>query len=331
MQRHQYISAYFSGYYDPDPGSKVTGPSGIAQYIIDIHRMQHAGDFLSVDLKILETFNTTSDEEQLNFELPQTGEPSMYAIKLTTLDLAGNYRMARRFIIYDNTSYLALDQEQHSLRPISANPDTGYTWQISLDSPVIIDWEEYFCNEHYKLHMNFLLPIREDGIITGVYEQEDGPIPVSGTPNVDGITSFFYKYTQTSPSVNKSVNFQEVANVLDQQVTISDLVLSDGDTIDVTVRAIDINNNTIDDSVSMYVDSSPPQLINLGLSKGNYKVFVHDSKNLGNMNFTFEAFDLDISLHTVKWKLGSSPEGDDIASGALPVVGIPDMVSSFRP
>ena len=326
VQRHQYISARYHGYYDPDPSSTVTGPSGITHYTIDIHVMQLAGDHIFVDSQSIESYNTTVDEEQLDFELPQTGEAMMYAVVLTTLDHAGNYRMARRFVIYDNVSYLALDSDEHSLRPISANPATDYLWQLSHD-PIIVDWQEYFYNIHHK-QFNFLLPIREDSKMTGIYEQEDAPIPVSGTPNVHGITTFLYRYDQSSPFINKSVDFQEVANVLDQQVTISDLSLSDGDTVDVTVLAIDIMNNTLHDSFHMYIDSTPPELINLGLSKDGDKVFVHDSRDLPNMNFTFEAYDPHSSLHQVRWKLGSHPGGDDIASGALPVVTISDMVSN---
>ena len=326
VQRHQYINARYHGYYDPHPSSTVTGPSGIERYLIDIHVMQLAGDHLFVDPQIIETYNTTADETDFDFELPQTGEAMMYSIVLTTLDVAGNYRMARRFVIYDNTSYLALDTDQYNLNPISANPATDYLWQVSHD-PIIVDWQEYFYNVHHK-HFNFLLPIREDSKMTGIYEQIDEPIPVTGTPNVHGIVTFMYQYDHTSPSVNKSVPFQKVPNVLDQQVTITDLHLSDGDTVDVTVLAIDIMNNTIDDSFRMHIDASPPELLNLGLSKDGEKIFVHDSKDLRSMNFTFEAHDPHSSLHQVKWKLGSYPGGDDISSGALPVVKISDQVSS---
>ena len=326
MQRHQHISGRYHGYYDPDPGP-VTGPSGIKSYTIDIHVMQKGRDRLFVGPLVRESHGTTSDEKQLDFELPQNDSPMMYAIVLTTLDHAENPRMARRFVIYDNTSCLAFDKDKHSLRPISANPATDYTWQVSLD-PIIIDWQEYFYNEHYK-NFNFLLPIREDNKMKGIYEQEDDPIPVSGTPNVHGITTFLYRYDLTSPSRNKSVDFQKVANVLDQNVRLSDLSLSDGDTVDVTVLAIDISNNTIHDSFQLYIDSTPPELTNLGLYKDGDKVFVHDSKSLRTMNFTFEAYDPHSSLHQVRWKLGSHPGEDDIASGALPIVRISDLVSQL--
>ena len=320
IQRHSAIHAKYSGYFDPDPNSLATGPSEVHRYILDVHTMQHnhGTEEMFVNMMIEESYNATAGTEELNFDLPDNNQPMMFALYLTTLDLAGNFRMARRFVIFDNTSYLELD-EQNPLRPISASPSTNYKWQVSLN-PVVVDWQEHFYNNWHK-HTNLLWPIQADNKAEGIFEQIDDPLPALGTPNVDGIIEFQYSFEKTSPSQNQTAGFRPIQTVTDEQVTLDDLPIQDGDTIDVTIKAIDISENTITESFRMYVDSSPPLLQNLWLTKDGYKqLYVHNSKDLSEMEFQFEGLDPHSSLKQVYWKLGTTAQGSDIGHGALSVV-----------
>ena len=271
-----------------------------------------------VDFTVVADYNVTAGTEEFDFELPELDVPMLYAIYMHVLDIAGNYRIMRRFVLFDNISSLVMD-ETRPLSPISANPDTKYLWQVHLD-PIIVDWQQHFYNDEFR-YKNYLVEIETDGNVTGIFEQTDEPLPVSGTPNVHGITSFKYKYNKISPSSNVSAPYHEISTVTDQQVTLNNLPIEDGDAVDVSILATDIMGNTIDDSFRMFIDSSPPILQNLWLMKDGYKqLYVHNSKDLTDMEFVFEAFDPHSNLKTVKWTLGTTSKGHDIGSGALPVV-----------
>ena len=63
-----------------------------------------------------------------------------------------------------------------------------------------------------------------------------------------------------------------------------DAVRSDGDSVRVWVRAFDIVGNTVDDSVLVHVDSSPPLTSGVSLARhGRQQLAVHHSRDLFNL------------------------------------------------
>jgi hypothetical protein len=318
VQRHRSITAVFQGHFDPPPPGNVTGPSLIQKYLVQVHQVQVNANSQKVNSGADQKYEVLAGTEVLEFEIDPITSPMLYSIYLHIVDTARNARIMRRFVLIDNTSSLALDDE-NPLKPISASPSTGYRWQVNL-RPIIVNWVEHFYNDWF-IHTNHLLPIEPDKHVEGIFDQIEGTLPVNGTPNVHGIISFNYKFDKWSPTSNQSSTYQEIPDVIAQQVVLTELQIEDGDTVEVSVLAEDINGNTIDDSFRVFVDSSPPILQNLWLVKDGYKqLFIHTSKDLTEMDFVFEAFDPHSSLKTVKWTLGTTPKGSDIGKGALPVV-----------
>ena len=57
----------------------------------------------------------------------------VYAVVLAVKDKAGNYKVARRFLIFDNTSVITINSgEDKQLVVLSAAENTTHTWVTSL-------------------------------------------------------------------------------------------------------------------------------------------------------------------------------------------------------
>ena len=162
------------------------------EYELEIRDVLYTPTELYADWKSIIS-HITPQGGLLNVTLPDRGQPHMFALYLWAIDStqeSGNFRIARRFVLVDNTSKVTTS-EQHPINIITANPDSDFEWQIRL-IPVILDWTNHFYNS-WHVHTNLLLPIREETNtghpIVGVFEQETGKLPVSGTPNVHGLVN----------------------------------------------------------------------------------------------------------------------------------------------
>ena len=263
------------------------------QYEIEVRNVMWTPTELFADFKSIWS-GISNGETPIEISLPDIGQPHMFAIYLWALDSSQespNYRVARRFVLTDNTSYLVAS-ECNPIIPTTASEETNREWQVHL-VPVHLNWTNHFYN-NWHVHTSLLLPIRADGnlSISGVFEQETGELPVSGTDNVDGVVNFQYHYIRFSPREYEEQNFTDVIDPLSQQLLLDNTTVKDGDTLEVTVKAIDIMNNTLDSSLTLYIDSTPPLITNMYLVKDGYdSVFVHNSTDLSKMNMTFYAFD----------------------------------------
>ena len=262
-------------------------------YILEVRDVQWNGNILKPAFDPLESFTIDGSNGTVEIALEDRPQPCMFALYLEALDNTqadSNYRFARRFVLVDNTSQVALD-EDHPILPILANKETNLLWQNTL-SPIKLDWENHFFNTFHR-PLNHLLPIELDDKITGVFDQETGELPVSGTPNKDGVTKFLYSYQRTRPFENDTQQWKEVPQPFDECLTISELELQDGDTVQIDLKAVDVMNNSKIDGITVYVDSTAPETEILGLTKdGHTYVFAHDSTNLAEMNMSFLAYDV---------------------------------------
>ena len=233
--------------------------------------------------------NTTSVCVALN-----VSDPIMYALYLTAKDSTQqdvNFQMSRRFVLIDNTSYIVTNST-FNIIPTSASKASNYEWQTNTD-PVDITWADHFYNDWF-VHTNWLLPIAPDEYVSGIFEQETGELPVSGTPNVDGIVNFMYRYTHVANDSKRHTVYKNVPDPLNESLTLN-TSLQDGDTLLIDIKAIDVMNNTLVDSLTLHIDSSPPVLDNTCLVTGNHSVcgsdLVHNSRDFASMKMTFTCKD----------------------------------------
>ena len=234
------------------------------EYEIEVRHMQWTPTELFADFKAVSSF-ISDNGSAVHIPLPDENQPAIFAIYLWALDStqeSPNYRIARRFVLTDNTSYI-VTSEDNPIIPTTAFEDSDLEWQVEL-VPVHLNWTNHFYNT-WHIHTNLLLPIRGDGnlSISGVFEQETGELPVSGTDNVDGVVNFLYHYIRHSPREYEEQNFTDVIDPLSQQLLLDNTTIRDGDTLQVTIKAVDIMNNTLDSSITLYIDSTPPQIFNI--------------------------------------------------------------------
>ncbi|XP_052788827.1 uncharacterized protein LOC128223594 [Mya arenaria] len=291
----------FDGWLDPVPlGGATHTASSIESYEIRVNEVLLSVDTLKVDYTT-NVLSTNVNHTVTIMDLNLTSDtPRLYCLTLEVKDVADNVRQSRRFILYDNTSTIAIWTEK-PFRFTSASPATDYTWQTHHNK-VCLSWKDHFYNDFY-IHNELLNAIEPDphGLITGLYEQITGEIPVSGTSNVYGIIAYNVSW---SPN-HGSFSVENPVPTFTNQSFCKDLNVKDGDTYTLNVKAIDIVGNTLSDNQTVFIDRSAPHLNNIWLKKDGYEMlFVHNSTDLSKMKMTFNALDPHSGLSKIHWTLG---------------------------
>lgn len=95
---------------------------------------------------------------------------------------------------------------------------------------------------------------------------------------------FLISYTVTDGSSVKDFRtFKSVRNIKDESEYLN-LVWSDGDRADITIRAVDIFDKTLDETVTIYKDATPPVIENLWLTRGDrLNISVHSVEDFAEM------------------------------------------------
>ncbi|XP_069134360.1 uncharacterized protein [Argopecten irradians] len=302
-----------NGWDDPTPvPGNLQYASGIDTYSITVYGVKEAGPG-QIEMSRTPVVNIHVNASQsIAIRIPDNlPNPAMYGIVLDVKDVANNVKHARRFVIFDNSSEI-LTREDNHLYSTTGAASTGYKWQTN-PGDLCYSWKDRYHNDKLKV---LLRPIQPDhhGHFTGIYEQISGILPVSGTENVDGITEFYF-----SLSNDTSVLFvnETVQNFTSQKICLS-LPLQDGETYRLDIVAKDIVNHTFSEHIYTHVDSSEPEIFDIGLEKDGYKLLnVHNSSDLSKMILKFNALDIHSGLYSVDWSLGTTFGGHDIGNGSL--------------
>ena len=317
------IRVTWQGWTDPiPPGGQAIHASLIESYQITVNEVSGPKDSLQTSTTIEFTKKVSANVSQLTLNIT-SDKPKLYCVTLEVKDVADNVRQARRFFLFDNTSFIT----SRSDKPFyisSASVGTNYTWQTHHND-ICLKWEDHFYNRFY-LDNPLLSRIEPDpfGFISGVYEQTTGLLPVSGTPNVYGITQFKFSYALGNTTYSTEM---EVPNFKGQHICKS-LPLKDGDTYRLKIKAVDIANHILSEERNVSIDRSVPHIENIELVKDGYKkLFVHDQVDLSKMRLQFEAYDPHSGIETVEWFFGISDYSANIDSGAIGVRNI-DQVST---
>ena len=317
------MEVVFDGWEDAIPdGGSVDLASGIESYQVTVHEVSGSGDTLQVDLGNVFSMkvDNTVDRIQLNLTL---GLPRLFCVLLEVKDIANNVRQARRFFLYDNSTFITTRSDR-DFYVSSANMDTNYMWQNNHND-VCLDWTDHFYNEFY-LHNNLLAAIEPDhhGLINGYYEQTEGILPVSGTTNVYGIVQFKFSFSSNNSTYSAEDQVPNFAN----QTYCSDLNVNDGDVLALKVRAIDIVGNSMFEEITVNIDASTPHITDMGLVKdGHTSLFVHDQTDLSKMDLHFKAYDPHSGIKTVEWIFAVSNNTEIVDTGAIGVITL-DSVSN---
>lgn len=304
----------FKGWLDPVPdGGTPVHASGIEHYEIAVKEfMQPAKGILQVaETGIVKNIRTTATNITLNLA---SGTPKLYCISLEVKDFANNVRHARRYLLYDNTSFIETSL-QHPYWCTSASMATNFVWQTHHHE-VCLSWDGHFVNRFY-MENEFLNAIKTDpkGQIAGIYEQIDGVLPISGTKNVYGIIEYLISWSLDFGSFSEKIS---VPNFLNQSFC-RYIALKDGQTYTFNVLAKDIINNTFNENITVHIDQSAPHLQNIWLIKDGYgALYVHDGTDLSKINLAFEALDTHSGILNINWTFAFADNGWILANGLLP-------------
>ena len=316
------IRVSWNDWTDPiPPGGRAEHASSIESYQITVNEVSGPADSLQVSTSKAFTREVSANVNELTLNITAL-TPKLYCVTLEVKDVADNVRQARRFFLYDNSTFIT-SRSDKPFYVSSASDATNYTWQNNHKN-ICIDFREHFYNRFY-LDNPLLSRIEPDpfGFVTGVYEQTTGLLPVSGTLNVYGITEFKFSYAL------KNANFstKETVPNFEKQQLCKSFPLKDGDTYRLKIEAIDIAGHTFAEERIVHIDRSVPHIENIELVKDGYKkLFVHDQKDLSKMRLQFEAFDPHSGIETVEWFFGVADYSDSLDSGAIGVMNI-DSVS----
>lgn len=295
-------------------GGWIDVPSGITHYEFRVYPLQLSGDMLievdmSLNLTTYEHQNIATLYEDTTI-LPSEGP---YAFILKTLDLAGNVRLARRLLLFDNTSTVEVDLAS-PLQFTSAVPETGYQWQNSTNDPLIIRGVGHFYNTNLRT-TNYLAPVANSSVgdIDPEFDHplESGRYPRSGTINAQGIVQVLYNVIvdreggQSSQSSTQPTDFPyETDDVAIEAVEIVDTDLTDGDSVTVWFQVTDFRFQSSFDSAVVHIDSTPPALQDLWLEwNGDTGLNLHGTDSLLDLTIQFQTFDVHSGIYSVEWSI----------------------------
>ncbi|XP_060552014.1 uncharacterized protein LOC132713433 isoform X3 [Ruditapes philippinarum] len=314
ITRSPIIPVTFSGWMDPIPrGGNSLHASQIESYEITVNEVSNG---LVDTKKVYSTKVNVSGSVLTKATLNLTSDtPRLYSITLEVKDVADNVRQARRFVLYDNTTSIT-SRADKPFTIVSASIATNYTWQTHHND-ICLNWKDYFFNKYYMVNQ-LLGKINPDshGLIKGIYEQNNGVLPVSGTPNVHGITGFKFSWGRDGVITSSDTIVPKFL----QQSYCHSFNLRDGQIYNVRIEAIDIVNNTHAENRTVYIDRSVPHINNIWLMKNGVKrLFVHDGTDLSKMNLTFEALDPHSGLLNIEWTFETMDPKQQLGTGVIGV------------
>lgn len=305
ISRTPNISLKFNGWFDPIPnGGSSKQASSIESYEIRVTEV--AGNVkLQAGTKSVFTQKVNTSTSQIILNITSTA-PKLFCVMLEVKDVADNVRQARRFFLYDNSTFI----ETRNDKPFfisSAAESTNFKWQTHQND-ICLNWKDHFYNGFY-LTNKLLNKIEPDqhGLISDIYEQNKGILPVNGTINVHGIIQYTFSF-----SLNESP-FSPLLTVPDfpSQTFCKSFSMTDGETYKLRIEAVDIVNNSCSEVRTVHIDRSAPEITNIWLVKGyNKRLYVHDETDLSTMELQFDAYDIHSGIKTVEWLMGTA---DDMA------------------
>ncbi|ESO88604.1 hypothetical protein LOTGIDRAFT_165388 [Lottia gigantea] len=166
-------TVYWDGWIDND--------SGIAIYELEIFSLKSTGNELMIDKRVFDT-NTTLKSHRLNITVP-----GVYSVILAAVDKAGNIRLARRCLIFDDNSQVSTVHDTN-LKTTSASPSTNYVWQHN-HGPVTIDWENRYINTKHH-NGKYLAGIQDYNGLDPEYDDHYGTRTTQPINNVQGIVRY---------------------------------------------------------------------------------------------------------------------------------------------
>ncbi|XP_038051300.1 uncharacterized protein LOC119724354 isoform X2 [Patiria miniata] len=300
--------------------------SGIKEYDLQVRQLSgsHGNEMTEIFDSPAVYSGVTSSGHAVT--LPHVG---VYSIILSVIDNAGNAKLSRRFVFFDDDPNDVTIQNDNPMRILSASSRSNYVWQTNLNSggttSVEIQWTNRFINLYY-VNQGLLKPIGSyiGGNIESNYDQNFGQRGRAAISNTQGITEFRVLHdidhsggrTTITVSNDNSNNWSNEGTNTQETY---DLTLVDGDSIRFWVEARDLTGHFVRDSVLVHADSSPPVIEDFWLVRdGEVNLAVHSSADLHEMSVEFRTFDIHSGVRTIHWRLWDPVTETEYGSQTIP-------------
>ncbi|KAL5006494.1 hypothetical protein ScPMuIL_015300 [Solemya velum] len=281
--------------------------SGLEKYQYELYTLKKTHETLTEGEKVDNSTDLSPNTTSMHITMK---EPGAYSVIFSAFDQAGNFKTARRIILFDDVSKVS-KQNTTVLRMVTASSAAGYRFLTSETSQLEVQWKDKFINtrHHTNKWLNAVSPYADPNI----FDDNSGERTTSLVPNVNGIVRFEIAYLVSGVSPGPSQNFTPVTS-LQRQRAILTVDMSDGQQITITVRAYDVMNMYAEEEINVTKDTSPPRVENLWLTRSDIlNISVHNLKELSEMTIEWDAYDYDTGLESVSWRLFDS--STDIVHG----------------
>ncbi|XP_025086754.1 uncharacterized protein LOC112559633 [Pomacea canaliculata] len=295
----------WSGWKDDD--------AGVNQMTYQVYELDYIGTALQHKTLTTQGAVNSTGSGSASFSVTS---PGMYAIVLSALDRAGNHKSCRRLFLYDSSSQISIIASS-VLRVTSAAQVTSFTWQHS-EGDVTLSWVERYTNVFHYTY-NLLAAVASESGVESAYDDSEGNRTVAAIQNTLGIVKFTTAWavdakggtTQRTPS--NTAFTQELGLSMTKNIQAN---IVDGQSLTFWVRAYDIREDYYEENLTVHVDSSPPVITNLWLTKDNFEnISVHGLEELKTMTIEWVAYDDHSGLYSVQWRLVDNYNGQNIVHG----------------
>ncbi|XP_067661298.1 uncharacterized protein [Haliotis asinina] len=281
--------------------------AGIDHFVREVYELHAVGDVLRNKCRT-DKKNFTSSQTSDRFRVFKTG---VYSVVLSVYDKAGNCRSARRIVVYDGTSAITT-RSSNVLRVMTAASESE--WQTTSPAVTVV-WSHRYINTVY--HNNkWLLGVASLGNISSDYDDNEGDRGIDEIRNVQGITYFRTSYKvdhQGGSSIaSPPADFLFTNRGLKQSQTITPSVV-DGDTVRFWVRAYDIRREFIQEHVTVHIDTSPPVMEKLWLTRSDsLNISICRVEELHDVIMQFDVHDEHSGVERVEWRIVEKQQNEDI-------------------
>ena len=318
------IRVNIKGWFDPyPPNGHQSLASGIEIFEINIYEVtQSTSTTLMRGTQPMGNYTLEPNVTEVGITLPDKN-PMLYSIFLEVKDRANNVRQAGRFVLFDKSSTV-VKYDRKPFRVASASTQTSFKWQVNNEK-LCFSWKDRFHNSESR-NNNLLRPLKLEDKLQGQYDQIVGPLPVNGTQNVNGLIEFNYFLNKNN---NTAVLNGKVSNFMSESVCLI-AHIDDGDIFTFEIQAKDIMNHTLNDSVSVNIDTTVPEITDIWLVRGGQEqIYVHHSSDLSLMTIKFKSFDIHSGLREVKWAFGVYENKTVLIEKAVGITPIDTLVSNI--
>ncbi|WAR04422.1 hypothetical protein MAR_019791, partial [Mya arenaria] len=101
-----------------------------------------------------------------------------------------------------------------------------------------------------------------------------------------------------------------------QRAGVNGIAIKDGKRVTFSVRGYDVVGANAEDNVTVWIDTSPPIIENLWLTRGDIvNISVHNVTRLADMTIEWDVFDVHSGLYEISWRLFDNFSNTDVVYG----------------